>query len=159
MDTVTLKHDPIQDRTPLMQAVERADLSRVEALLKEGVDVDAQTSTGITALHLASSKGYAQIVELLLEYKATVDIPSHRGNTALHAAAWNAHSEVVELLLKAKAKPSCQTSSEETALDFARRGETPQESLEKHRARTKTIESLQTWMLKHSPSSHTALHP
>ena len=58
-------------------------------------DVNAKTSYGWTALHLAAAKGHTEIVRLLISNKADVNAKTPDGWTALHWAAKNGHTEVV----------------------------------------------------------------
>jgi len=60
---------------------------------------------GLTPLHVAAFKGYAEVVELLLAHKGvTVNRAGGGGYTALRVcdAAQEAHVEVVKLLLAHK---------------------------------------------------------
>jgi ankyrin repeat protein len=54
-------------------------------------------------LHIASEKGYKNIVEILLEAKADVNVESDSGATPLHLAVCNRRSNIVVLLIKAGA--------------------------------------------------------
>lgn len=52
--------------TPLHEAAMRGERARVQALLADGLEVDARDAYGITPLHLAVSKGHRDVAELLL---------------------------------------------------------------------------------------------
>jgi len=91
----------------LRAAATRGDLAQVRALLDAGVDVNARTDYGATALSYAADKGHAQVVKLLLERGAEVDPEdTFYHSTPITWAGYNGHAEVVELLIAAGAKPS-----------------------------------------------------
>ena len=59
------------DRTEeLFAAARRGDAKAVAELLDGGVDVNAKTAYGATALHYAADKGHLEVVKLLLKRKA-----------------------------------------------------------------------------------------
>src|SRR5688572_19193455 len=91
---------------PLIQAVQRADVTAVRTLLRQGADPSAAQGDGLTALHVAAETGQLEIARLLLEAKAAVDARTRIGGyTALHLAAGRGHTSVVSALLAAGADP------------------------------------------------------
>ncbi|KAL3310870.1 hypothetical protein Ciccas_010559 [Cichlidogyrus casuarinus] len=66
---------------------------------RASVAVDARTKVDKTALHLASQKGYLDIVQLLLNFGADVNAKDMLLMTALHWACENRHLPVISLLL------------------------------------------------------------
>ena len=74
---------------------------------------------GWTALHLASSRGYLEIVELLTSSGANMNIRTSYGWTALHLASYHGHLEIVQLLLCQGADMSIRTNNGRSALDMA----------------------------------------
>src|ERR1035441_9615733 len=66
-DPTLLQSKDWGDLTPLHLAVLHNHQDVVEYLLAQGADVNAKTSTGITALHEAAQNGNKEITELLLE--------------------------------------------------------------------------------------------
>lgn len=56
--------------TPLMYAAKTGCVQMVSDLLAKGADPDRQNPKGRTALELAASEGFVEIVKLLLQYKA-----------------------------------------------------------------------------------------
>lgn len=71
------------------KAVNEGDLRTVKILYNRqpGVDVEARNSDGKTALHIASRKGYIDLVEWLLnEAKVDVNKPDLKSFRAIHHA-------------------------------------------------------------------------
>ncbi len=87
----------------LMEAVERADESRVASLLAGGADPNGQGVGDISALIRAADEGQATIAMLLVRAGAWVDYQDDTGNTPLNCAASSGSPEIVRLLLAAGA--------------------------------------------------------
>lgn len=69
--------------------------------------VNAQTSEGLTPLHMAAIKGHLEICQLLISYGADSHIPDRCGFTALDFAEFQGHERVATLLRAAmKVVPS-----------------------------------------------------
>jgi ankyrin repeat protein len=103
--------------TPLSRAVHSNNKEIVLLLLQSGADTTAvghfighinlyggerwhqRPSDGETALELACSSGYLDIVKILVEYGANVDQQGACGWTALHCAAYQAHDDTLSYLL------------------------------------------------------------
>ncbi|WP_264954023.1 MULTISPECIES: ankyrin repeat domain-containing protein [unclassified Wolbachia] len=88
--------------TLLHIAVLNGRLDIVEALSKNGADVEVKDSNGDTPLHKAAFWGYSNIVNALLENGADVKVKKN-GKTPLHSAATGGHLKIVQALLKNKA--------------------------------------------------------
>ena len=85
----------------LWVASRRGDLHQVKRLLKAGVDVNANTRYGVTALGFAADGGHLEVVKLLLESGADMQTQdSFYSATPLTRALSNGRLQVVELLLK-----------------------------------------------------------
>ncbi|KAG6546782.1 hypothetical protein Mapa_011728 [Marchantia paleacea] len=86
-------------------------------------DASAQTEGGFTPLHLAASRGHADVIEFLLSVQG-VDgkAVSQEGFIALHFAASVGHYESVKLLLQKCAVNSKDYIFGRTALHFAALG-------------------------------------
>jgi len=65
-----------------------------------GVDINARTESGLTALMLAAEQGHLDIVEILIWAGAYVDDVSDDGKNALMMAVENGELEVVRLLAR-----------------------------------------------------------
>ena len=94
-------------RTPLCHAVNNGNIDIVRTLLKNGAEVDEITNEGQTLLHIASSKGYKEVVDVLLQYVSRNKLndfinakTSSDGTTSLHIAAKNSFLDIVKSLLK-----------------------------------------------------------
>jgi len=83
-----------------MHAAQGGYVDIVKELLSQvGVDPNARTSNGVTALMLAASKNCPGVVELLLRAPGIdVNIEDENGNTALYFAAVKGFTEIVRRL-------------------------------------------------------------
>jgi ankyrin repeat protein len=99
-----------------VRSAEKGDQKAVELFLAAGIDVNAQNTSGLTALMAAAKNGRMEVVNKLLDQKVNVDAQSKQGVTALMLAAENNHSEIVNLLLKKNADPNLQDQTGWSAL-------------------------------------------
>jgi len=111
----------VEGPNQLFLAAENGNKDAVEAVLaKKGMKVNAKESTfGMTALHVAASKGHIEIVELLLANGSDIEAKEETGRTPLHAAAFRGHAVVVEALLAKGANVNALTHDGKTPLDWA----------------------------------------
>jgi ankyrin repeat protein len=95
----------------LLNAIKAGDLSRVEALAADHVNPNAilDRSNDRTALMVASSEGYTNIVNALLKSGAEVNKQNSDGWSALMIAARNGHINIVQALLNAGASVHLKT--------------------------------------------------
>lgn len=109
--------------TSLTIAAEFGRSEVVRTLLRANADPQAKTRSGNTALHIAASKGYAQVVKELLSNKKTdVKARTPSGTTALHLAASNGHQDIVMALLHKGADPNERDNTGWTAAHRAAAG-------------------------------------
>jgi ankyrin repeat protein len=84
-------------------AVTREDDLLLHQLLKRGLDPNESDNNGLTALHIAASKGNEQCVRLLLDYGADPNARDYEGKVPLWEALCEKHDAVVELLVESGA--------------------------------------------------------
>ena len=85
----------------LFAAARKGDTEAVKVLLQKGVDVNAKTRYGATALHYACDRGHLDLVRLLIERGADVNAKdTFYGITPLNWAITRDHPAVVKLLLE-----------------------------------------------------------
>lgn len=107
--------------SPLADAAQRAEWTRVETLLQQGADVNARQGDGSTALHWASYWDHLQIAARLIRAGTDVNATNDLGVTALWAAAENGSASMVATLLEAGADPNSALPFGETPLMTAAR--------------------------------------
>ena len=90
-------------------------LSTIRLLLLHGLDVNAISDAGGTALYLACKSQQLQVVQILLEAGADVNLTSDR-RYPLMAACDGGNIELINLLLQAGADVKCSKSNNETCL-------------------------------------------
>jgi ankyrin repeat protein len=72
---------------------------KVQDLIKEGADVNAQKSDGNTLLHFAARNNNRDLTKLLLYLNARTDIKNNKGKTPLDLASERRSSETKDILL------------------------------------------------------------
>jgi hypothetical protein len=82
-------------------AARKGDVAAVKALLDKGVDVNAKTNYGATALSYACDKGHVEVVKLLIERGADPNVKdTFYGEVPLGWALGKGHAEIVRLLIE-----------------------------------------------------------
>jgi ankyrin repeat protein len=102
----------------LHHATDLNDKALVDKLLLLGASVD-KLEHSKTALHLAASKGHAEIVAALLNAGAYIDAVDAQKKTALHLASSEGHTEIVAALINADANIDAFDAQKKTALHLA----------------------------------------
>ncbi|MEJ2086386.1 MAG: ankyrin repeat domain-containing protein [Acidobacteriota bacterium] len=114
----------------LCDAASSGNVSRVKALLADGVSADSADEDGTTALMAAAFAGEREIVELMLQAEADPNLQDEAGLTALMNAVIGdgemnlegAHSvfyDIIECLLEAGADVMLEDENDFTASDYA----------------------------------------
>lgn len=94
-----------EEPAALWKAAREGNLAAVQAALEAGVDVNAATPYGATALSFACDRGHLPIVTMLLEAGANPNVKdTFYGATPLTWAQSNEHFEVLTALLAAGAE-------------------------------------------------------
>jgi ankyrin repeat protein len=112
--------------SPLNQAAQRGDTTRVQQLLDKGADINAK-SNGRTPLMWAAQNGNTIVLEQLLSKGANINATGIFGWTALILAAQQGHTDCVKVLLQHGANMDQRTDSlpgmtSQNALEWARSG-------------------------------------
>ena len=95
---VIARDTPPQEQ--LWQAARDGDAARVQALLEEGVAVDAKTEFDCTALYFAANSNQTDVMKILIAAGADVDVRDNSyGFTAIAMAGWLGHAEAVGVLI------------------------------------------------------------
>lgn len=84
-------------------AAAKGNLNDMKALYAEGVDVDASNPAGVTALMVASFRGYDPVVDFLLNHHASATLVDHEQTGSLQYALLGKNSAIVRALIKAHA--------------------------------------------------------
>lgn len=117
----TNEHGNIQARAEeLHVAALDGETARVEALLREGMQVNARSFTGETPLLNACGEGHEETVRLLLERGADVQAPDNDGRTPLHLVAGIGNLGLVKLLVDKGAAIGAKDHRGRTPVDMAR---------------------------------------
>lgn len=118
---LSLNHVDKNKDIPLFKAFENNSPDMISFLLsKQGIKEGITNEKGENVIHLAVSRGNAEVLQLALETEASINLMSEVGLTPLHMAAMQAKDlDVIELLLKAGADKKVETPFEETAFDLA----------------------------------------
>jgi hypothetical protein len=122
---ITCEADPSIEsddgKTPMFYAITNDHIDVCKVLLNQGVSAAClvQPRYGLSALHVATTKGNIQLVNLLLELGAPVNSADVLVRTPLHVAAHFGHTTLVALLLGRGADPSKRTLQGLTPADIA----------------------------------------
>jgi ankyrin repeat protein len=91
----------------------------VQLLIAAGADVIKRDSDGMSLLHIASGRGYIDLLKLLISSGADVNSTTINGNTACHFAAANGRARVLDLLVDAGADVNVANGHGATPCHFA----------------------------------------
>ena len=94
-----LKTEMLPEDTLLMIAAVQRNLDAAKLLVERGVNINSQTSDGVTALMHAAQWSNADIIHLLLANGADVKLKDAQGKTALVYATRSKSAEIFQILL------------------------------------------------------------
>lgn len=99
---------------PLLIAVRRKELDMVKKLVRNGVNPDAASEDGWTALHVACQDGSMAIVHYLCdEAGADLERKTSHGNSPLYIACRHGHLDIVRFFLEGP-RPRIELEEEES---------------------------------------------
>lgn len=105
--------------TPLINAADKGHTGVVSKLLAAGANVNAQTSTHMTALHWAASNGHDDVVKILLDRPETnLAIKDNDERTPMICAAEGRHNRIVAMLSPARHAHRLSESAREATERF-----------------------------------------
>ncbi|XP_046901097.1 ankyrin repeat family A protein 2 isoform X1 [Hypomesus transpacificus] len=105
--------------TPLMWAAAHGQIAVVEFLLQNGADPNLLAKGRESALSLACSKGYTDIVKMLIDCGVDVNEYDWNGGAPILYAVHGNHVRCVEILLESGADPTMESDSGFNAMDMA----------------------------------------
>ncbi|KAI1891732.1 hypothetical protein AGOR_G00146790 [Albula goreensis] len=108
-----------RDFTPLMWAAAFGEIAAVEFLLEKGADAKALARERESALSLASSGGYADIVSIILKQGVDINTYDWNGGTPLLYAVRGNHVKCVDTLLAGGADLTVEADSGYSPMDLA----------------------------------------
>mmetsp|Transcript_105018 Transcript_105018/g.266761 ORF Transcript_105018/g.266761 Transcript_105018/m.266761 type:complete len:204 (+) Transcript_105018:1-612(+) len=106
----------------LLRATKSSKLEVIEFLIRQKVDLNAQTKQGNSALHKAAKQSRVEAANLIIKAGADLNIRNEGGATPLMMAAMHKQSDhLLKLLVKAQADVNAQKDVGYTALMVAAR--------------------------------------
>jgi len=107
----------------LLKAVDKADLVKINELLRKNVSPDTRRRSDRTpAIVIAAQAANSAVVKLLLDNDANPNLSDNRGQTPLMVRATVGDTNMIKLLLSYGADPNRADIGQETALMKAVRG-------------------------------------
>lgn len=93
------------------------DPDMVQAIIRNGADINFQDKDGDTPMHVAISNGNEWAVEMLIEEGVDINCPDREGCTPLHIAVSTGDCAIIKLVLNAKdCKVNARNKYNDTAL-------------------------------------------
>lgn len=105
----------------IFQAINSKKLKKIKTILRKKPELVNKRRDGELPLHVASEKGWTDIVELLFNAHADVDAEDTNGWTPLHTACHYNHYDTMLLLLDYGADPTHRCNLGDTVLHAAAR--------------------------------------
>ncbi|CAE7191796.1 Adenosine kinase 2 [Symbiodinium microadriaticum] len=114
-----MAHEPPEEVVEFVLDARYGEQEAVQEAIAAGVQVNARSHGGSTALFMASANGHTGIVRELLQARASADFANDAGNCPLHWAALNGHLEVVKILIAARADANLKNEFQKRPFDEA----------------------------------------
>jgi ankyrin repeat protein len=115
-----------QSTPPIVAAVQANDITAVQSLIRQRVNVNAAEADGTAALHWAARADNAEMVRTLIRAGGDVKLANRHGITALQLAAVNGSASIGKLLIDAGADVNAVLPEGETILMTAARTGRPE---------------------------------
>ena len=87
----------------IIEAIQNNDSFKVWLLIKQGANVNTQSSGGKSLLHLAAQNKVAEMTKLLIKNGADINSKDTYGHTPMHIAAMKNQAKVVDILIQSGA--------------------------------------------------------
>ena len=114
------KNDGTTEESPLLVALEEADIELAADYIQKMQFVSQANSDGTTPLHLAIKGGYLDLVELLIDIEqVNIEAVDSELTTALHMASDKGYLQVVQALLERRPDVNSVDKSGRTPLHYA----------------------------------------
>jgi len=108
----------------LYEAISKDNFKKLQALITQGVDVNARDKEGWTPLQCTAELGHIRICQLLIQAGADIHAKSSMyGQTALHLAVEFGHLECCKYLIEAGADIHAKNEDGSTPLHLAAEGQ------------------------------------
>lgn len=121
-----VRHQPIAPKIPvtelndrLLSAAKAGNINQINALLRQGAQVNRGNQSRETALHMAAALGRNAAVSLLLQKGANPNATTTGGWTPLHSAARFRHRQAASLLIARGAQINARNSQGKTPTALA----------------------------------------
>ncbi|KAJ8277326.1 hypothetical protein GJAV_G00073990 [Gymnothorax javanicus] len=118
-DSALVNRGDEREFTPLMWAAAFGEITAVEFLLEKGANPRALARERESALSLASSGGYADIIRILLKHGVDINTYDWNGGTPLLYAVRGNHARCVDILLAGGADMTVEADSGYSPMDLA----------------------------------------
>ena len=115
-----------QKDVALVDAALSGDLPKVQALLKQGADIEATAYEGLTPLEAAAKQGHLDVLEYLIDHGAAVNGTGHSNETALGDAAIYEHTDCVRYLISKGGEIRSTAEWRQGLLDAIRKDNKPE---------------------------------
>lgn len=100
----------------MSEAVSNDDIARFSSLIEKGADINAQLSSGRTAVEIAANNDYPNFVQFLMGKGADIEKSDDNGDTPLIIASRAGHDEIVSFLVDHGARLEAKNKLGSTAL-------------------------------------------